>query len=235
MANMSGNKQINRLHLIYISVCFGIVVISILTVTIWHGEGAGTGLNNAATASSIVLAVVAIVMTIVDIAGQRNTIADLKETAKALEENLNKTNKSLEMVSTLESRLENSMNSLQKNHEELSRSISELQHRYESKGEDRIVEELEKLKKNISNSMPSQSTNSKELNDLRINSERQRQIRKAVRSFLEDKEGSSFSEILVSQELSEISAIPTELKAAMKYLLRIGGVIVSNGKYSIRN
>ncbi|MBM0064942.1 hypothetical protein [Alkalicoccobacillus gibsonii] len=82
------NVYVNKLHLIYLLIIAGVVLLSFIAINHWTGDGASTALNNWATASSIVLAIVAIVMTLVDIAGQRNNIWDLKETSEMMRDNL---------------------------------------------------------------------------------------------------------------------------------------------------
>ncbi|MGY4689330.1 hypothetical protein [Salibacterium sp. K-3] len=95
------SKLVSRVHLIYLSILFAITTIAILTISVWHDENTSAGLNNAATAASIVLAVVAIVMTLVDVAGQRKNIAEIKETADKLEETMKVASEQLNDVNEL--------------------------------------------------------------------------------------------------------------------------------------
>lgn len=152
MENQNPKGYVNKLHFIYIIVCLTLVILGILAITIWDKEEAGIGLNNAATPSSIVLAVVAIVMTIVDIAGQRTTISDLRDTAETLESNLNQTNDSLQTLSELQDCLLKTMESISKSQEDLKDNISALQKTYENEetiNREKLNSDFESLKDKV--------------------------------------------------------------------------------------
>lgn len=81
-------KQVGIVHLVY-SIIISLIVITFISILAFGASpDAGNQMNVAATAVSIILAVIAIIMTLVDVAGQRQSIIDLKETA----ENLNESN-----------------------------------------------------------------------------------------------------------------------------------------------
>jgi len=65
---------------IYLCIILSIILISVTSLILGDSQKAGENLNFAATTVSIVLAVIAIIMTIVDSSGQRNNIVLLKET-----------------------------------------------------------------------------------------------------------------------------------------------------------
>ncbi|MGN7311469.1 hypothetical protein ACTHQ4_10225 [Alkalicoccobacillus gibsonii] len=152
---------INKLHLIYLLIIAGVVLLSFISINHWSKEGASIALNNWATASSIVLAVVAIVMTIVDVAGQRNNILDLKETSEMLKENLNKIEDQVVEIEGIKGTLMDSMNQVFSSNEELKREFKEFAEKV-NKGElteedkkklsDEILDKLDKSK-NITESV----------------------------------------------------------------------------------
>lgn len=79
-----GRKQVDTLHLIYL----GIIAVGGF---VWLGAyifkdsiSAGPHLNFAATLTSILLAVIAIVITLIDVAGQRSNIFDVKSSVEEL-------------------------------------------------------------------------------------------------------------------------------------------------------
>lgn len=78
------DKQISFVHLIYTLILSVTVITFIVILFFGGGSDAGNQMNVAATAVSIILAVIAILMTLVDVAGQRQSMIDLKETADSL-------------------------------------------------------------------------------------------------------------------------------------------------------
>ena len=125
------------------------------------GDRAGNILSFAATLSSILLAFIAILMTIVDLGGQRNTIADLKESADKLDRNLITTNEGIQEISALKEELMSSMRSIINSNLEMSKEITSLKEKYsidESLGDDNksfnnvdILQDLETLNERMSN------------------------------------------------------------------------------------
>lgn len=71
-------------HLVYIIIIAVIVLAFFLVFTLGDSETAGTTIGTASTVSSLILSVIAIVMTLIDVAGQRQSMFDLKETADKL-------------------------------------------------------------------------------------------------------------------------------------------------------
>lgn len=231
--NKAPKGYVNKLHFIYIIICLVIVILAILAYTVWDNETAGVGLNNAATASSIVLAVVAIVMTIVDIAGQRKTVSDLRDTAETLEENLIQTNKSLETVSELENQLISSMDTIQKSHQELLRGISRIQKAYGTEDKidnGKLLEDLEYLKENI---IYTQSVGpiSRKWPNYQGSS---LQIRERIRIALQTGKEFTIPEILDSPAVSSLGISRSALKNELTRLVEEGLVLNNNGKYGIK-
>ncbi|OIJ09420.1 hypothetical protein BKP35_16325 [Anaerobacillus arseniciselenatis] len=81
---MSKYKYEKKDFIYVIAICI-ITLIFVIGNFYWRTESSGTTLNNVATGISIVLAVVAIVITLVNVAGQRNGILEIKDTAEKLE------------------------------------------------------------------------------------------------------------------------------------------------------
>ncbi|MCI4129755.1 hypothetical protein [Bacillus haynesii] len=79
-------KQVGIVHLVY-SIIISLIVITFISILAFGASSdAGNQMNVAATAISIILAVIAILMTLVDVAGQRQAMIDLKDTAESLSE-----------------------------------------------------------------------------------------------------------------------------------------------------
>ncbi|MGY3717053.1 hypothetical protein ACWE42_16185 [Sutcliffiella cohnii] len=150
-------KMVDRLHLIYLSILFGISIVFVITLYYGGGIRAGEMLSFAATLSSILLALIAIVITIVDVAGQRNTVADLKDIAKKLEDNLETANESVQEVSAVKEELLSAMNDIMKINSSLVKEIASLKIKYskvndtstESGANINIIEDLNKLSEKV--------------------------------------------------------------------------------------
>ncbi|MFD1168159.1 hypothetical protein [Oceanobacillus caeni] len=85
MGNRLGNKgYISVSHLVYIIIIFVIVLSFFLIIAFGGTDNASNMMGTASTVSSLILSVIAIVMTLIDVAGQRQSIMDLKETADKL-------------------------------------------------------------------------------------------------------------------------------------------------------
>ncbi len=71
-------------HLVYL-IIIAVIILSFFLVIAFGGlENASTMLGTASTVSSLILSVIAILMSLVDVAGQRQQIVDLKETSEQL-------------------------------------------------------------------------------------------------------------------------------------------------------
>ena len=81
-----GDKTVRASHLIYI-IIIAVIVLSFFLVIAFGGmENAGTIMGTASTVSSLILSVIAIVLSLIDVAGQKQSMVDLKETAEKLQE-----------------------------------------------------------------------------------------------------------------------------------------------------
>ncbi|MCY8315790.1 hypothetical protein MOC71_03280 [Bacillus vallismortis] len=79
-------KQVSTIHLFY-TIIIALILIAFVTILAFgKNPDAGNQMNVAATVTSIILAVIAIIMTLADVAGQRQSISELKETAEKLKE-----------------------------------------------------------------------------------------------------------------------------------------------------
>ncbi len=81
---MVKDKTINVLHFVYVCIIALLIIVSILVYVFGGSEDAGNQVNVMATGISIVLGVIAIFMTLADVAGQKQSITEIKETAKEL-------------------------------------------------------------------------------------------------------------------------------------------------------
>ncbi|WP_415272761.1 hypothetical protein [Bacillus siamensis] len=86
-------KQIGIVHLIYTIIISLMLITFIAILAFGKSTVAGNQMNVAATSISIILAVIAILMTLVDVAGQRQSMIDLKETAESLNKSNNEAQK----------------------------------------------------------------------------------------------------------------------------------------------
>lgn len=86
-------KQIGIVHLIYTIIISLMLITFIAILAFGKSTAAGNQMNVAATSISIILAVIAILMTLVDVAGQRQSMIDLKETAESLNKSNNEAQK----------------------------------------------------------------------------------------------------------------------------------------------
>ncbi|QKN78658.1 hypothetical protein GZ55_12960 [Bacillus pumilus] len=80
------DKQISVVHLVYGCIIALLIITFTLAIAFGGHKDAGNQMNVMATGISVVLAVIAILMTLVDVAGQRQSIVDIKETAEKLAE-----------------------------------------------------------------------------------------------------------------------------------------------------
>ncbi|UQZ53290.1 hypothetical protein C2H96_01680 [Bacillus subtilis] len=71
-------------HLVYNIIILVLIMSGFIVYSFGGDAEAGNKMNLAATVTSIILAVIAIVLTLIDVAGQRQSIFDLKETADNL-------------------------------------------------------------------------------------------------------------------------------------------------------
>lgn len=75
-----------RLHLIYLSIIFLVITLGLLSLIFVESVTAIGTLSYASTLLSIVLAVIAILITLWDVAGQKNSILEIKEQSKILKD-----------------------------------------------------------------------------------------------------------------------------------------------------
>lgn len=99
---ISVEKKINVSHLVYIIIIFIIVLSFFLVIAFGGLRNANSMMGTASTVSSLILSVVAIVLSLIDVAGQRQSIVDLKETAEKLTES---NEKSLNQINFLQEKL----------------------------------------------------------------------------------------------------------------------------------
>lgn len=153
-------KMINQLHLIYPLIIAAISMVSLATYYYGGGSKAGEMVSFASTLSSIILSVIAIIMTIVDVAGQRNTILDLKETAEKLSEtneksqelNINIMDK-LDEIALLRDQLIEQINSNTEWKDDIKKLLQGSAKDISPDDYQKIVEEAKKIIENTSNNI----------------------------------------------------------------------------------
>lgn len=97
------DKKISIGHFVYTTIIALLIITFILVFVFGDNKDAGNQVNVMATGISIILAVIAILMTLVDVAGQRQSIIDIKETAEKLMKNQKASDDALEKsIETLE-------------------------------------------------------------------------------------------------------------------------------------
>lgn len=77
-------KKVGVSHLVYIIIIFIIILSFFLVIAFGGTDHASTMMGTASTVSSLILSVIAIVLSLLDVAGQRESMVDLKETAEKL-------------------------------------------------------------------------------------------------------------------------------------------------------
>ncbi|CEG29811.1 hypothetical protein [Bacillus sp. B-jedd] len=78
------DKKVGAEHLIYMIIIFVIFISFTLVLSFGDIPNANSILGVAATVSSIILSIIAILLSLIDVAGQRQSVVDLKETADKL-------------------------------------------------------------------------------------------------------------------------------------------------------
>lgn len=136
---MVKDKQIGVVHLVYGSIIALLIITFTLVIAFGGNKDAGNQMNVMATGISVVLAVIAILITLVDVAGQRQSIIDIKETAEKLAESQTVTQETI-------NKLRETLNELADFREELLKSVSD----YRNGTEELILELYKKEEQSIS-------------------------------------------------------------------------------------
>ncbi|MDV2686618.1 hypothetical protein RYX56_19860 [Alkalihalophilus lindianensis] len=235
------NHMIHIHHLYYMVIIFALVIASFVVYIVGGGDAAGRMLNFAATLASIILAVIAILMTIVDLGGQRNTIADLKETANTLSENLEKANDSLSDITNLKDDLMNSMINIQNNNNENSSKLEELIERFssgnngdESKHSEKIkelIDELKTMKVKYNRAVETPIERYYPYNSRSLNYQ---SLSKLIKNILKDGNPRSMDQIMQILNELDISVTRAKVRVSLKYLIDEKAVQHDGeGRYSI--
>ncbi|MEB7453245.1 hypothetical protein [Lysinibacillus sphaericus] len=117
-------------HLFYIIIIAIIVLAFFLVIAFGGSKSASTTMGTASTVSSLILSVIAIVMTIVDVSGQRDTVGDLKESAEKLESSLITVNNGIDEIREIKEEMLNSMSQINKSNVLLGQEIAEMKEKY---------------------------------------------------------------------------------------------------------
>jgi hypothetical protein len=159
-----------KLHLMYLSLIFGIISLGLLALVFVESTTAITSLSYASTLLSIVLAVIAILITLWDVAGQKNTIFEiksetdkLKATVEDLREAYSGADDIIERIKTLQDYLVGMINDNNKLSHSILDSIENIK---DSKDDDEKFKQIEELEKKVMNSVNTQNANYKRLDNL---------------------------------------------------------------------
>lgn len=163
MENKSGRgiagKQVSIIHLIYLGIIAIIVLAFFLVFAFKTSKNAGTVIGTASTVSSLILSVIAILMTIVDSAGQRDTATQLRDAAEKLQENLGKVDTSVEEIIDLKNSLIESIGQVHKNTIELQKGLQEILEKTGTENAPELIKEIQELIKNTSQQINPESKN----------------------------------------------------------------------------
>lgn len=140
---------ISIVHLVYIIIIAVILLAFILVIAFGNTQTANTTMGTASTVSSLILSVIAIVMTITDVAGQRNTVSDIKESAEKLQSNLSTVNESIEEVGKLKEELMDSMREINISNQLIVKEILALKGKYEKGDGEEPNQENEKFVRDL--------------------------------------------------------------------------------------
>ncbi|PRS24226.1 hypothetical protein C6X94_03560 [Bacillus safensis] len=152
------NKKIGIGHFVY-NIIIALLIITFTLVLAFGGDkDAGNQVNVMATGISIILAVIAILMTLVDVAGQRQSIVDIKETAEKLtitqatsQEALRETIETIEKLNGFREELLSSVTKYKNGTEGLIKNLSNKLTEKETVTKQDIEEVMKDFNKNTSN------------------------------------------------------------------------------------
>ncbi|MBK3954656.1 hypothetical protein JJK96_00845 [Staphylococcus haemolyticus] len=140
---MENDKEIKyqkvKLRFLYVSIILILIIISLISLFFYRSVNAWLFLSFAGTAISIVLSVIAILITLIDVAGQRQQIADISESAKTLSESTETLKQSIEDYQNDKNEIKNIINTA------LNESIGSKLEEYTNN----VVNSLDALKNNV--------------------------------------------------------------------------------------
>ncbi|MCY7617510.1 hypothetical protein MH116_06425 [Bacillus pumilus] len=139
-------KKIGISHFVYACIIALLIILFISVFAFGGNEDAGNQVNVMATGISIILAVIAILMTLVDVAGQRQSIIDIKETAEKLAKSQSISQETIKKSIEALDELVDFRKELLKSVSDYKNGTEELIHQLFEKGEQSISkEELQEL------------------------------------------------------------------------------------------
>lgn len=151
---------INTYHLYYLLGIASIIIILLTSFIFKSSEYAGSMLAFAATLSSVLLAVIAIIITLIDVSGQKQNVFDMKKEIEKLSEIVNRS-------SSFSKELDRGLTKVENRYQENSKLLSSLYKLVEeSKSDDEPEEFYKKAERLFSNNMDNyrEIKNSKEFN-----------------------------------------------------------------------
>jgi hypothetical protein len=168
---LKGNENEKmKLHLMYISVIFGIILLALLALVFVESTTAISSLSYASTLLSIVLAVIAILITLWDVAGQKNTIYEIKSETEKLKGTVDDFKDAYSNADDIIDRIRNLQNYLVEminDNNNMSQAILEgIEEIKQSQDGDEKVKKLDELEKTIKGSLQFQNINYQGHDDL---------------------------------------------------------------------
>ncbi|MBU8773201.1 hypothetical protein [Cytobacillus oceanisediminis] len=181
-----------KLHLIYLSIIFVVITLGLLSLIFVDSVTAIGTLSYASTLLSIVLAVIAILITLWDVAGQKNSILEIKEQSKILKETVDefqKSNSDAEGVIHSIKELQNSfVEEIRKTQQLSFKTLEGLEKLKNSKDE----EEKEKIVNDLENNIKLNLTEEQKNNTAKAISFYQKHMKIELKRFIKDHFGNKY-------------------------------------------
>lgn len=98
--NKRSKKEV-QIHFMYIVIILSLVIVLLLTSHFYYKNEAWIFLSFSGVAVSIILSVIAIIISLIDVAGQRQQVAEISESAKLLKETVESNSLSNEGIKTV--------------------------------------------------------------------------------------------------------------------------------------
>lgn len=144
-------EKITRKDLTYFLIILIIILIAVSSSFLGNNKEANNNINFAATIVSIILGVIAILYTLMDSTGQKESIATLLNVSSKLEEQTKVFEQSLDKNIELSAQIESIKDEIQKNNSDILNSINSLNTMIEDGQITDVKQELENLKDKLNN------------------------------------------------------------------------------------
>lgn len=181
-----GKGYIKIYHLYYLLAIAGIIIILLTSFVFKSSEYAGAMLAFAATLSSILLAVIAIIITLIDVSGQKQNVFDMKKEIERLSEMIDKT-------SNISTEIEEGFEQMENRYRENTNLLSSMYALVEkSKKEDNPEEFFEKVMNLFNNNLDRDFSNYNKI----MKSKEFKKAESDLRVFIYENQGMKKEEVL---------------------------------------